>query len=232
MRACSTTHREASGFPIFNSHLPSPTSCLQPSSALLVSFLPKLQQLLLLLPFSQPPFSSSSPNVGQRRLRLRSDQRRLRVNVVFASTSTTCFVQIASAVSRPLFFFCSFEITSASLFRSPQPRPFLKSSSSYLLNPIFSSSAPCRLFGLRYFSFSSSSFSCKALLPSRTPNRSSFHGIKIQLSLSSPPLRIHRRNLAVVMVAKRKEEMEQIGSKSTEDINEEIIDLKGELFML
>ncbi|KAL5973441.1 60S ribosomal protein L29 [Asimina triloba] len=34
------------------------------------------------------------------------------------------------------------------------------------------------------------------------------------------------------MVAKRKEEMEEIGSKSTEDINEEIIDLKGELFML
>ncbi|KAL6007731.1 60S ribosomal protein L29 [Asimina triloba] len=70
------------------------------------------------------------------------------------------------------------------------------------------------------------------LLPSRTPKRSSFHGIKIQLRPSSPPLRIHRRNPAVVMMAKWEEEMKEIRSKSTEDINEEIIDLKGELFML
>ncbi|KAL5982194.1 hypothetical protein ACLOJK_016264 [Asimina triloba] len=34
------------------------------------------------------------------------------------------------------------------------------------------------------------------------------------------------------MMAKREEEMEEIRSKSTQDINEEIIDLKGELFML
>ncbi|KAL6000899.1 hypothetical protein ACLOJK_006626 [Asimina triloba] len=34
------------------------------------------------------------------------------------------------------------------------------------------------------------------------------------------------------MMAKREEEMEEIRSKSMEDINEEIIDLKGELFML
>ncbi|KAL5998920.1 hypothetical protein ACLOJK_009868 [Asimina triloba] len=75
-------------------------------------------------------------------------------------------------------------------------------------------------------------FLYSTLLPSRTPNISSFHRIKIQLPSSSPPLRIHRPNPAVVMVAKREEEMEEIGSKSTEDINEEIIDLKAELFML
>ncbi|KAL6001015.1 hypothetical protein ACLOJK_006742 [Asimina triloba] len=34
------------------------------------------------------------------------------------------------------------------------------------------------------------------------------------------------------MVAKREEEMEEIGSKSPKDINKEIIDLKGELFMI
>ncbi|KAL5978097.1 hypothetical protein ACLOJK_029214 [Asimina triloba] len=166
------------------SHLPPPVSS-HPTHSLSPSFLNPSRRL-------------HSSNVGQRHLRLRSDQRRLCVNVVFASASTTCFGQIASAVSRPLFFLCSSEIASASLFRSPQPLPFLKSSSSYLLNLLFSSSAPVKLQ--------------RPLLPSRTPNRSSFHGIKIQLSSSSPPLRIHRRKLAVMMLAKRKEEMEEIRS--------------------
>ncbi|KAL5997492.1 hypothetical protein ACLOJK_008422 [Asimina triloba] len=68
--------------------------------------------------------------------------------------------------------------------------------------------------------------------PHSALSRSSFHGIKIQIPPSSPALQIHRRNPAVVMMAKREEEMEEIRSKSMEDINEEIIDLKGELFML
>ncbi|KAL6007206.1 hypothetical protein ACLOJK_032702 [Asimina triloba] len=74
--------------------------------------------------------------------------------------------------------------------------------------------APPRSALLRYFSLFSSSFSCKALLTSKTPNRSFFHGIKIQIPPSSSTLRIHRQNPAVVMMAKREEEMEEIRSKS------------------
>lgn len=36
----------------------------------------------------------------------------------------------------------------------------------------------------------------------------------------------------VVRMAKREEEMLEIRAKTTEEINEEVIDLKGELFML
>ncbi|KAL5995760.1 hypothetical protein ACLOJK_025830 [Asimina triloba] len=147
---------EASGFPIFNSHLLPPTSRFQPSSALLLT--PPLQPAIA----PPPPIVSTSPILPllpvSASIVFDSDH----ISVIFASASTTWF----------------------------------------------------------------------ALLPFKTPNRSSFHEIKIQLSSSSPPLRIHRQNLAVVMVAKRKEEIEEIGSKSTEDINEEIIDLKSELFML
>lgn len=34
------------------------------------------------------------------------------------------------------------------------------------------------------------------------------------------------------MMAKREEELKEIRAKTTEEINEEIVDLKGELFML
>lgn len=34
------------------------------------------------------------------------------------------------------------------------------------------------------------------------------------------------------MMAKREEEMKEIRAKTTEEINEEVVDLKGELFML
>ncbi|XP_077224319.1 ribosomal L29 family protein [Tasmannia lanceolata] len=63
---------------------------------------------------------------------------------------------------------------------------------------------------------------------------SSFHGIQIQHFCI--PLRISsvRRNPSesVVMMAKREEELKEIRAKTTEEINEEVIDLKGELFML
>ncbi|KAL6575955.1 60S ribosomal protein L29 [Orobanche hederae] len=37
---------------------------------------------------------------------------------------------------------------------------------------------------------------------------------------------------SVMMMARREEELREIRAKSTEDLNEEIVDLKGELFML
>uniref|UniRef100_A0A2P2Q4R9 Large ribosomal subunit protein uL29c n=1 Tax=Rhizophora mucronata TaxID=61149 RepID=A0A2P2Q4R9_RHIMU len=37
---------------------------------------------------------------------------------------------------------------------------------------------------------------------------------------------------SVVMMAKREEELKEIRAKTTEEINEEVVDLKGELFML
>ncbi|XP_058096815.1 large ribosomal subunit protein uL29c-like [Magnolia sinica] len=81
-------------------------------------------------------------------------------------------------------------------------------------------------------SFSSS---YKTLISSRNPNRSSSHGIQIHHHHLFPLSRIHRRNppaSTVVMMAKREEELKEIRSKTTEEINEEIVDLKGELFML
>ncbi|XP_058086377.1 large ribosomal subunit protein uL29c [Magnolia sinica] len=74
--------------------------------------------------------------------------------------------------------------------------------------------------------------------PSRIPlsfsnPKSSFHGIRIanlRPVQTPPPLR--RNPSSVVMMAKREEELKEIRSKTTEEINEEIVDLKGELFML
>lgn len=61
-------------------------------------------------------------------------------------------------------------------------------------------------------------------------SKSSFQGIRIQ----TPPPSSLRRNpsSSVKMMAKREEELKEIRAKTTEEINEEIIDLKGELFML
>ncbi|XP_059624260.1 large ribosomal subunit protein uL29c [Cornus florida] len=66
--------------------------------------------------------------------------------------------------------------------------------------------------------------------------KSSFNGIRIATVC---PTRSHcacsvrtSRASSVVMMAKREEELKEIREKTTEQINEEIIDLKGELFML
>ncbi|CAN6444875.1 unnamed protein product [Victoria cruziana] len=76
-------------------------------------------------------------------------------------------------------------------------------------------------------------------LSKRLP-RTSFGGLRLTTtySLSSgvkvaadPSLgRSSRRN--VVMMAKREEELKEIRAMTTEQINDEVIDLKGELFML
>ncbi|GLT43946.1 hypothetical protein SLA2020_178680 [Shorea laevis] len=64
--------------------------------------------------------------------------------------------------------------------------------------------------------------------------KSSFSGVKIQHFCSVPVAT--RASLSprssVVMMAKREEEMKEIRTKTTEEINEEVVELKGELFML
>lgn len=80
-------------------------------------------------------------------------------------------------------------------------------------------------------SFSSSKTLTLTLKRSCSYNsKSSFQGIRIQ----TPPPSSLRRNpsSSVKMMAKRQEELKEIRAKTTEEINEEIIDLKGELFML
>ncbi|XP_010267781.1 PREDICTED: 50S ribosomal protein L29, chloroplastic-like [Nelumbo nucifera] len=78
----------------------------------------------------------------------------------------------------------------------------------------------------------SSVFCSSSKIISANAKSSSFHGIRIQHVL---PLRMpSSRNPAssVVMMAKREEELKEIRAKTTEELNEEIVDLKGELFML
>lgn len=69
---------------------------------------------------------------------------------------------------------------------------------------------------------------------STTPNPT-FNGVvRIARAFPVPCSRSVRnpRSLSVVMMAKREEELKEIREKTTEEINDEIIDLKGELFML
>ncbi|XP_075482666.1 large ribosomal subunit protein uL29c [Primulina tabacum] len=79
----------------------------------------------------------------------------------------------------------------------------------------------------------SSSFTC---VPSSTT--SAFHGIRIShlCPYRKPSASYVRATYSpsptVVMMAKREEELKEIRTKSTEQLNEEIVDLKGELFML
>ncbi|XP_038719531.1 50S ribosomal protein L29, chloroplastic-like [Tripterygium wilfordii] len=73
-----------------------------------------------------------------------------------------------------------------------------------------------------------------------SPNlKSSFSGITI--TTRAFPTRLlpqltqsgrGRSSSLVVMMAKREEELKEIRAKTTEEINEEVVDLKGELFML
>ncbi|KAL4582888.1 hypothetical protein LXL04_007449 [Taraxacum kok-saghyz] len=64
-------------------------------------------------------------------------------------------------------------------------------------------------------------------------HKSSFNGIRIAHVLPSPAVRATAApRQSVVMMAKREEELKEIRAKTTEEINDEIVDLKGELFML
>ncbi|KAL8199615.1 hypothetical protein R6Q57_013183 [Mikania cordata] len=63
-------------------------------------------------------------------------------------------------------------------------------------------------------------------------HRSSFNGVRIHHILPSHIIRTTTTRPSVVMMAKREEELKEIRAKTTEEINDEIVDLKGELFML
>ncbi|XP_074555805.1 large ribosomal subunit protein uL29c [Curcuma longa] len=69
--------------------------------------------------------------------------------------------------------------------------------------------------------------------PVPSSRASSFSGIRLGAAVRAPTPRYSARGgRLVVRMAKREEEMKEIRTKTTEEINEEVIDLKGELFML
>ncbi|XP_010523326.1 PREDICTED: 50S ribosomal protein L29, chloroplastic [Tarenaya hassleriana] len=89
-------------------------------------------------------------------------------------------------------------------------------------------------------SFSIAPPSMAAVFPrgsvSGTSTSSSFHGVRIRHAV---PVRVpaatissRKSSATVVMMAKREEELKAIRAKTTDEINEEVVDLKGELFML
>ncbi|XP_041008745.1 50S ribosomal protein L29, chloroplastic [Juglans microcarpa x Juglans regia] len=89
------------------------------------------------------------------------------------------------------------------------------------------------MLSLSIASSSSISFSSQPRFPIF---KSSFNGAKIQhiSTIRVPPQTASFRNpsSSVVMMAKREEEINEIRAKTTEEINEEVVDLKGELLML
>lgn len=83
------------------------------------------------------------------------------------------------------------------------------------------------------FSLSIASPSSLKIPPKTTSTfpKSSFNGIRI-LTPNKPSFRSPSSSSSVVMMAKREEELKEIRAKTTEELNEEIVDLKGELLML
>lgn len=79
--------------------------------------------------------------------------------------------------------------------------------------------------GITLSSFSNLSLSHKS---------SSFHGTRIAHVIPTriPSVRALRAAYSPVMMAKREEELKEIRGLTTEQIQEEVVDLKGELFML
>ncbi|KFK28205.1 hypothetical protein AALP_AA8G486000 [Arabis alpina] len=71
---------------------------------------------------------------------------------------------------------------------------------------------------------------------SPTSTSSSFHGVRIQHQVSArvpaATMSSSSRKSLVVVMSKREAELKDIRGKTTEELNEEVIDLKGELFML
>lgn len=82
-------------------------------------------------------------------------------------------------------------------------------------------------------SVASPSSSTISSLPKPFAFKSSFHGIRLrQPGTCSIPATKRTASVPVVMMAKREEELKEIRAKSTEQINEEVVDLQGELLML
>ncbi|KAK7369342.1 hypothetical protein VNO80_11379 [Phaseolus coccineus] len=82
-------------------------------------------------------------------------------------------------------------------------------------------------------SVASPSSSTMSFLPKPLQFKSSFTGIQLRrtATCSVPPTK-RTASVPVVMMAKRVEELKEIRQLTTEQINEEVIDLKGELVML
>ncbi|CAL9211483.1 large ribosomal subunit protein uL29c-like [Musa acuminata AAA Group] len=77
------------------------------------------------------------------------------------------------------------------------------------------------------------SFTYLRISPSLSSSRaSSFRGIRIGAGVPVSSREGAGGGRMVVRMAKREEEMKGIRAKTTEEINEEVIDLKGELLML
>lgn len=74
--------------------------------------------------------------------------------------------------------------------------------------------------------------------PKSSIPKTSFTGVRIQhlcpqrLPSQATSFRKSSASSSVVMMAKRGEELKEIRAKTTEEINEEVVELKGELFML
>ncbi|XVE86784.1 hypothetical protein DITRI_Ditri18aG0061600 [Diplodiscus trichospermus] len=74
--------------------------------------------------------------------------------------------------------------------------------------------------------------------PKSSIPKTSFTGVRIQhlcpqrLPPQMTSFRQSSASSSVVMMAKREEEMNEIRAKTTEEINDEVVELKGELFML
>ncbi|KAJ7956809.1 50S ribosomal protein L29, chloroplastic, partial [Quillaja saponaria] len=68
------------------------------------------------------------------------------------------------------------------------------------------------------------------------PSKSSFNGIQLRRICSIQPhftrTSFRKASSSLVMMAKRDDELKEIRAKTTEEINEEVVDLKGELLML
>lgn len=78
--------------------------------------------------------------------------------------------------------------------------------------------------------FSSSTIS---FLPKPLQFRTSFNGIRLRHpGTCTIPSTKRAASVSVVMMAKREEELKEIRTKTTEQINEEVMELKGELLML
>ncbi|XP_051143907.1 50S ribosomal protein L29, chloroplastic [Andrographis paniculata] len=84
-------------------------------------------------------------------------------------------------------------------------------------------------------SISTIPFISKSSLGRSSSSSSAFHGVRMVQFFRSQCHGIstaRSSNASAVMMAKREEELKEIREKSTEDLNEEIVDLKGELLML
>jgi len=82
-------------------------------------------------------------------------------------------------------------------------------------------------------SVTSPSSSTISFLPKPLPFKSSFTGIQLRRTATcSVPLAKRTASVPVVMMSKKVEELKEIRQLTTEQINEEVVDLKGELVML